>query len=175
MEEKKWSLDRLTERERALLRRNSGRPLGADTRTTGVFYKAVDSVPEDPALFDQWFVCLCMDCRWRTVRTSSPMRFEECLRKVYWSENSESLKRRILSAMDIPWGEDGYLAEKLDILARQIQMRRGMLKPDFSALADDLKAWNSPDRHVQRKWIETIFSMPEDIFNLESEETEYAD
>ncbi len=175
MDQEKWKVDRLSASERTLLRHNAGKMFGSDLQAVNAFYKAIGSVPQDRVQSEQWFSCLCMECLWSLEKPRKQQSFEECLKKIYWSENSDSLKRRILSAMDIPWTEDGCLARKLDDLVRIIHLRRGLIQPDFSALADDLTEWNSPDRGIQRKWIETIFSVPEGNSNIESEETDYAD
>ena len=95
--------------------------------------------------------------RWDSRDISADALMEEILRDMYQSKDAtESLKTRLVSYLDTPWSEDGFLLSKLCRIVRMIYSANHQVRPDFRKLADDLTHWNDADRHVQRRWIRTI-------------------
>ncbi len=157
MNEKKWDIEKLDSGGRSSLKREAGVMMGNDYQALEAFYRAVSYVPRSREQESQWFACICMQCLWKADDHPRVLRIEELLGKLYHNpETSESIKHRVIALMDVPWSGDGYLLGKLTNLVRMMRGKDSMVMPDFEALADDLAAWNHPDRYVQRRWIRTI-------------------
>ena len=157
MSEKKWDTGRLDSGGRSALKRNAGVMMGNNLQALEAFYRAVLYAPKGQDQEAQWYACLCMECLWKAEEHPKTIRMEELLRRLYQnSETSDSIKHRIISMLDIPWSRDGYLLGKLSNFARMLRAKDSSTMPDFDALADDLAAWNHPDRYIQRRWIRTI-------------------
>lgn len=155
MSGEKWDTSHLTTGERSVLRRCAGEMMGQDMRAIEAFYKAV-------GYRRNWnekacFAALCMECLWRDEEEIRIRPMEEILRDMYQSKDAtESLKTHLVSYLDAPWSEDGFLLSKLCRIVRMLYSANHQVRPDFQKLADDLTHWNDADRHVQRRWIRTI-------------------
>ena len=161
MVEQKWDLGRLDNGELAALRRAAG-TRDADMTALRSFYKACGYC--DPRVEKYWFPALCMDALWRPSEVPAVMPMEECLRRLLSgeSETTESLQHRIDMLLETPWNEDGFLLGKLLNLVKILKTKTDR-KPDFQALADDLRRWNYPEQPVQRRWLRTLYNAkPED-------------
>ena len=66
------------------------------------------------------------------------------------------MKKRLVSYIDIPWSDDGFLLNKICRIVRILRSSDGGTRPDFERLADDLAHWNDPDKWVQKRWLRTI-------------------
>ena len=154
MTEKKWDLSKLNTGDRSVLKRNAGTIMRDQVRAIEAFYRGLIVYPRKSEA--QWFACMCMDSLWK-VSTTEVKPFEKMLSELYNNKStSPSMKKRIISLLDVPWSEDGFLLRKLNSFARMFRSANGSVKPDFEKLADDLASWNHPDRFVQRKWIHVI-------------------
>ena len=177
MNDSKWDVGRLDSGARNALKRCAGSMLGDDMKAIEAFWRAAGSVPK--GCESAWFACLCMQCLWKPEAVTRIQPYEECLRNWYRdTETSDSLKSRVISLLDIPWGPDGFLLGKLCNFARRMRAADASAMPDFSKLADDLMNWNSSDHWVQRRWIRTICGNRKDDANQtaqEMEDTENAD
>lgn len=163
MSEKKWQTEKLDSGGRNALKRNAGVMMGSGLQALEAFYRAIAYAPKSQDQEAQWFACLCMECLWKPEDHPRVVRMEELLRQLYRnSETSDSIKRRVISLLDVPWSRDGYLLGKLSNFARMFRAKDGSVMPDFDALADDLAGWNHPDRYVQRRWIRTICGTAQD-------------
>jgi len=157
MDKPLWDLKRLDSGDRSLLKRSIGRSLGEDLRAAEAFYRALGHVPKSKDQEEQLFFCLCMECLWKTEDNPRVLPFEEMLRRLYYDENStDSMKRRIISALDIPWSNDGFLQGKMAGFVKKMRNTDGSLMPDFFALAEDLMRWNNSEHSVQRRWIQVV-------------------
>ena len=155
MSELKWDLDRLDTGSRSALKRSAGCMLGTDLRSLEAFWRAANAVPRGRE--DIWYACMCLECLWKPEDHPKVLPFEEILRKMYQAaDTSDSIRHRITSMMDIPWGPDGFLLGKLNGFVRMIKAGDSSMMPDFQKLADDLAGWNYPEHNVQRRWIRAI-------------------
>ncbi len=180
MSDAKWSTGRLDSGGRSALKRDAGVMMGSSTRAMEAFYQALNFAPKSREQEEQWYACLCMECLWKPENRPTCIRFEELLRRMYQSsETSDSIKRRIITVLDVPWSRDGYLLGKLSNFARLLYSKNSSVMPDFAALADDLSNWNHPDKFVQRRWIRTICGLAKDndtnTDDHDKEDTENAD
>ena len=157
MNEQKWDTGKLDNGERSALKRDAGVMMGNNLQALEAFYRAVAYVPKAQEKEEQWYACICMECLWKPEDHPRIMKLEEMLRKLYQnSETSDSIKHRVIALLDVPWSRDGYLLGKLNSFARMMRAKDSSVMPDFNDLADDLAAWNHPDRYIQRRWIKTI-------------------
>ncbi len=157
MSEKKWDASRLDSGGRSALKRNAGVMIGDSLRALEAFYQAVPFSLSDREREAQWYACLCMECLWKPEDYPRILPFEEMLRRLYQNKDtSDSIRHRIVSLLDIPWRDDGYLLGKLSSFARMFRSKDAGTMPDFAALADDLARWNHPDHYIQRRWIRVI-------------------
>lgn len=155
MSEQKWDLSRLDTGGRSVLKRSAGEMLGTDLRSLEAFWRAAGEVPKGRE--DIWYACMCMECLWKAEDHPRVMPFEEILRTMYQNpDTSDSIRHRITSMADIPWGPDGFLLGKLNGFVRMMKAGDSSVMPDFQKLADDLSWWNNPEHRVQRRWIQTI-------------------
>lgn len=171
MNEQKWDLSRLDNGDLSALRRAAG-TTGSDMAALRAFYRACGYC--DPRLEAFWFPAVCMDAMWRSTDSPEVKRMEECLRLLLAQnpDTTGSLKHRIDMLLETPWTQDGFLLGKLYNLTRILKSRTN-LKPDFQALADDLRRWNYPEQSVQRRWLRAIYNeMPKD---RTEEENDHAD
>ena len=179
MSENKWDITRLDGGGRSALKRNAGIMMGNNLQAMEAFYRAAVVIPKRQEQEAQWYACLCMECLWKPENHPKVVRFEELLRKMYQSGDvSDSIKHRIITVLDVPWGGDGFLLGKLSNLAKLLLGKDSGTMPDFNTLADDLANWNHPDRFVERRWIRTICGSPKEIpetINNTEEENENAD
>ena len=179
MSDAKWDTGKLVNGGRSALKHDVGVIMGSNTRAMEAFFQALNFAPKSREQEEQWYACLCMECLWKPENHPAILRFEELLRQMYQSiETSSSIKRRIITMLDIPWSSDGYLLGKLSNFARLMYSKSSTVMPDFGALADDLSRWNHPDKYVQRRWIRVICGLAKDDKNTnnhDEEVTENAD
>ena len=156
MNEQKWDLNRLDNGELSALRRAAGAS-GADIPALRAFYKACGYC--DPRVEKYWFPALCMDALWRPADAPAVRSMEECLRAMLadGSDTTKSLQHRVEMLLETPWNDDGFLLGKLLNLVKILKSRTN-LKPDFQALADDLRRWNYTEQPVQRRWLRTLYN-----------------
>ena len=173
MGDTKWDLGKLNTGERAALRRAAGTVnKKADMAALRALYTACGYC--DPNVEEYWFPAMCMDALWRDMEGIAVKPMDECLKSLLTGDEktTASLKHRIEMLLETPWNEDGFLLGKLLNLVKILKSRTYM-KPDFQALADDLRRWNHPDRYIQRKWLRTLYNAkPND---KEEEETQNVD
>lgn len=153
----KWDIGKLDVGDRTVLRRCAGEMMGDDMQAIEAYYRALKEYPHRDDADKKFFASMCMECLWHPedIRSRRPM--EELLSKMYHDPmTTPSTQKRIVSMLDIPWGDDGYLLGKLCSVARRMRANDGSVAPDFEKLADDLLHWNHPDHYVQRNWIKTI-------------------
>ena len=173
MRDAKWDTGRLDSGGRNALKRDAGVMMGRNPRAMEAYYRALSSAPKNREQEEQWYACLCMECLWKPENHAAAVRFEELLRRMYQnSETSDSVKRRIIAVLDMPWSSDGYLLGKLSNFTRLMYSKNNSLMPDFCALADDLANWNHPDKYVQRRWIRTICGLAKDNDNNTDKQNE---
>ena len=164
--DKTWDSSRLSTGERSELKRNAGKKFGDDMRAMEVFYRACTYGGMSAKREEICFSMACLECMWRAEDHPTVISMEELLCKWYNDpETSNSGQRRIVSLMDIEWGEDGYLLGKLHNVICICKSKWPDIMPDFEALANDLMQWNSGERYVQRRWLRTICMR----VNIESE------
>jgi len=155
MKGEKWDASCLTVGERSMLRRCAGEMMGNDLLAVEVFYKAVGhrKIYHEKVCF----AALCMECLWREEDGTRVLPIEEIFRSIYQSKDTtESMKKRLVSYIDIPWSDDGFLLNKICRIVRILRSSDGGTRPDFERLADDLAHWNDPDKWVQKRWLRTI-------------------
>jgi len=158
MSEDKWDLSRLTTGERCALRRAAG-SLEPNMPAWRAFYLAGGGRAGRHENY--WYAAMCMACMWRPEdeERARMLPMEQCLR-LYLRENesvTESMKRRMDALLETPWSEDGFLLTKLHSIVRILQRGQTDLRPNFQALADDLRDWNRDDRRVQRRWLRATY------------------
>ena len=67
------------------------------------------------------------------------------------------MNKRVVDLLDERWADDGYVLVRLANLIRMVRQKLPGVRPDFGALIDDLRWWNSDDQRVQRKWARSVF------------------
>lgn len=155
--ESKFNIDELTDREKIIFRRASGRMLADAPNALTQFYRIL---PEDvsKSCENKYFTVLCLACKYdKGTKTS----FQQILNmaRITEGDNAASLDRRIDALMTTSWNdEDGLLAVKLSQIMTIIGKSVPEIKPDFDELYNDLKGWDNPSKYVQRKWARTIYS-----------------
>ena len=153
----KWDVGKLDTGDRTVLRRCAGEMMGGNMTAIEAYYHALNTYPKWDGENEIFFAAMCMECLWRADDVRSRLPMEEMLRQMYnHRDATPSTKKRIISMLDIPWGNDGFLLGKLCSMARRMRADNGGLMPDFEKLADDLRNWNHPDHFVQRRWIKVI-------------------
>lgn len=139
-------LDTLSTGERTALKRSLGQPLAkAEATAWAAFFKAMPACAqweEEP-----YFLVACAYCFFSKSPGQS-RSFIECLREI--SDESNGVKRRLFTLLDIPRVDSGYFSMKISRLLRMIYQKGG--KPDFTLLLKDLLTWDNDNRYVQLRW-----------------------
>ncbi|GHS89252.1 hypothetical protein AGMMS49957_12140 [Synergistales bacterium] len=151
-------LDRLSDAQRAGLKRCVGKPLcEADARALSAFYSIVhyDNLP-------LWkveiiFAVVAMTCLWRAEERKNPRSFIDCLTRLVSDEQvkSEGLNGRLRELLDTAWHETDFLNLKLYRLVRRIKTNGDY--PDFDELLKDLLRWDHQSKYIQLRWAREFF------------------
>jgi CRISPR type I-E-associated protein CasB/Cse2 len=139
--------------EKTALKRSLGQTLSqADGTAVAAFYRAL------PSSVSQWeeeafFLTATCICFWKD--DNLPQRsFVDCLSII--GRDIGSMDKRVIALLDTEWNEhDSYFVGKIGRLMRMVKQKG--LKPDFFELLNQLLAWTSPQRTVQRKWARVYF------------------
>ena len=150
-------INRLGPGPRALLSRCAGMSIThAPTTALCVFYECL---PEGVSKKDEefYFAAACFRCMWNTGREgTAPL--ESIFKKLYQDKSiTKSMNKRVADLLDERWADDGYVLVRLANLIRMVRQKLPGVRPDFGALIDDLRWWNSDDQRVQRKWARSVF------------------
>ena len=171
MEEKERlkGLKDLSAGERATLKRCAGKCLReADAGALQAFYKACGGQVPVWAQ-ERYFAAACLACLWKEEERRADKPLAQCLQILNRNRDTEGMDHRFRALLDTPWNdEEGYLIAKLARLVKQVKAAGAGVSPDFERLLDDLLAWNSDSRYVQRRWMEQYQTYSED--NTETEE-----
>ena len=140
-------LQGLSTGERAMLKRNLGQSFGrASAKAWGVFFK---TMPDCKSWEEEaYFLVACGYCYFDKINEQE-QSFVGCLKLM--SIDSEGIRKKLYTVLDIRDFEGGYLTVKIGHLLRML--RQKAYRPDFYLLLKDLLAWQSDSRHVQQKWI----------------------
>ncbi|GHS97006.1 hypothetical protein AGMMS50276_16320 [Synergistales bacterium] len=151
-------LDRLSDAQRAGLKRCAGKPLReADALALSAFYSIVhyDNLP-------LWkveiiFAMVAMTCLWRAEERKNPRSFIGCLVHLVsdGQAGSEVLNGRLRGLLDTAWHETDFLNLKLYRLVRRIKTNGDYL--DFDALLKDLLRWDHQSKYIQLRWAREFF------------------
>lgn len=155
MNKKVWDISKLSSAEKSVLKRCAGQMMGNDMRAMQAYYHAVGYQSHKNE--KEYYAALCMECLWRDSEELEKVPFEMILHDMYFDEHiTESMKHKLVSFLDLPWGNDGFLLGKLCSLAKIMKTGNLSKMPDFLKLAEDLSFWNADGKQVQRRWLKTI-------------------
>lgn len=159
--DEQWNLvneiKKLSAGERAALRREAGRKLhDASGRALAAFYRVV---PQglDVKKQECWFCALTIACLWDVETASEGSCMAEMLRQLAKRQATGGMDARIRSLLDTSWEEDGFLAAKINRLARMLRSDNRQVMPDINSLLTDLLYWNNDHRTVQLRWAQRYF------------------
>lgn len=145
------SLERCSNAERAVLRKNCGKKIGeADGQAMVIFYRCL---PYDVPRWqeDRWFAAACFSCLWKPEARKQPI--ESVLAQL--KQLSGSMEHRLAGLLDLPWDQDCFLLGKL---AGTLKLAKSKgLAADCEKLLEDLLCWNSGSQSVQRKWAKAMY------------------
>ena len=166
----KWDFGRLNSGELSALRRSAGLPVGkAEMTALRAFYRACGycDAKQEP----YWFPAVCMDALWRETDHPTVKAMEICLRELIAQDEkaTESMQHRIDMLLETRWDEDGFLLGKIMNQVKLLKSRTE-LKPDFQALAEDLRCWNYRNHPVQRRWLRVLYNVNSSKSNEEGTE-----
>ena len=143
----------------AVLRRAAGKRLAeVDAETLMAFYQAkrfnTNQTEEEKA-----FLVACLQCLWKgdeAVKPKSVPKIGSTLKDTA----RNTFQKRMLSALDMSWDSDGYLAMKLFRLVKFCKAKGAVV--DCKLLLHDLLAWDYENRIVQKNWIRDFLAVNED-------------
>ena len=166
-----WDLGRLNTGERTALKRAAG-TLAFDVAARRAFYKA--DLNRQESWEDQRYAAMCMACLWREEDNTPVLDMEICLKRMCRSgqELNEAMAHRVDTLLETRWEQDDFLIGKILNVVRMMRSK-GEFRPNFEALAEDLRYWNSDQRSVQRKWLKAIYHTNDD--DVQHEQDEEAD
>ena len=155
------NLDKLSSGERAALKRSGGKPYSqAKAQAMAAFGSCMPCLL---SLADEyrWFAAACWYCQWSAEDSAGDgcVPFAKALRELKLKLDSNTIDTRLKSLLDEEWDEDSLLNLKLFRLIKM--MKAQGIKPDITALAEDLRWWNSYTKNVQRRWTREYFCYTE--------------
>lgn len=151
-----FCIDELDEQERIVFKRSAGKLLSESTGALSKFYRVL---PPGVARYDEnkYFLVLCLACKYDACEMKPYQQILRIARSAE-ADNNGPLDRRIDALMTTAWNdEDGLLALKITQILKLTDKTVIGIRPDFDELYKDLKAWDHPDKYVQRKWARSIF------------------
>lgn len=146
-------LDRLTKGERTALKRNAGVMLDeADGKAIRAFYSCLPAAVRRGEA--RYFAAACFHCLWDA--DAERIALEQAFFQLGKDEElSGSLEHRLVTMLDFPWEEDGFLLTKLSRMMKLVRSKG--IAIDCNSLLEDLLYWNAENRSVQKKWARALY------------------
>jgi CRISPR type I-E-associated protein CasB/Cse2 len=148
--QKFWdSLEKITNAERAILKRNLGFNLkNARGEAIGVFYKIYPFYDSYSDQHEEIFFLVSTLYAFHRNHSKSEESFGKVLMRL---RSSDSFDKKVLALLDSELSpNDSELLHRLSQLIRMADAKG--IGVNFDKLLQDLLSWNHEDRYVQRKW-----------------------
>jgi CRISPR system Cascade subunit CasB len=143
-------LARMDAGDRARLKRNAGQPLAEARRETlGLFFSLLPyGVPEYQ--HETYFLAATL---YPLAEGGGNGDFGTCLHRARSEHNAKGLDRRVIALLD---ADESQLPYRLRRAVYFLQSNR--VRVNWHSLLEDLLAWNSLSRSVQRRWARSYFA-----------------
>lgn len=103
--------------------------------------------------FDKALLCAGLQCKWSQQELNRAVDLPSIKHRLD-KFGANTLEKRILKALDIPWDKDAFLMGKIVRLVDMCKQKGYVV--DCKHLLYSLSFWDSPSRLIQQEWCESL-------------------